>query len=158
MSASNTGSNFFDCTVHRRLTGLELRLTSVQIEEVMKVISGGHIQKENASAKWNHEPGYYALNFGSNGIPVEFPGFTAGRFDMWGARELLLAPRNPPLNLSMFTAVGLGSGISIKIPTVISEPQLKQYTDGLASACRQFYIDFLKESTKNIRITTEEFS
>lgn len=158
MSASPSGSDFFTCTVTRRLTGPEFRIASAQIEEVMKVISQGRVLQERDNLRWGHAPGYYAVDFGANGIPAFFPGFTSGRFDLWGSRELLLAPRNPPLNLSMLLAVGLGSGITIKIPTVISDPQLKQYMDGLAAAVRQFYIDFLKESTRNIRITTEEFS
>ncbi len=50
----------------------------------------------------------------------------------------------------------LGAGVTLKVPTVISDPQLKQFMDSLASAARQFYVDFLKESTKNIRITVKK--
>lgn len=156
MSASNTGTELFTCTVNRRLTGLEFRLKSSQIEEAMRLISSERIRRDNNGNVWDGNT-FYQVDMGSNGIPVSLPGYTSGRFDMWGSRELLLSPRTPNLNLSMLLAVGLKDGVNIRIPTVISETQLKLYLDGLKGAVRQFYIDFLKESTKNIRIITEEF-
>lgn len=157
MSATDTRRSFFDCAIHRRLTGLEFKLHSPQIEEVMKVVSLGRTAKERKGTEWGVGAGYYVLDMGTSGIPAAFPGFSAGRFDMWGSRELLLTPRLPSLNLSMLLAVGLGEEVVVRIPTVMSESQLKVFTDAFESAIRQFYIDFLKESVKNIRIYTEEF-
>lgn len=157
MSASTSGTEIFSCTVNRRLTGLEFRLASPQIEEAMKLISNGRTRSEHNGNAWGGNT-FYQVEFGTNGIPVALPGYTSGRFDMWGSKELLLTPRSPSFNLSPLLAVGLKDGVNIRIPTVISEPHLNQYLDGLKAAVRQFYIDFLKDSTKNIRITTEEFS
>lgn len=130
---------------------------SPQIEEMMKLISSGRTRRDFNGQIWEGNS-FYHPEFGGNGIPVMLPGFTSGRFDMWGSKELLLSPRTPSFNLSLLLAVGLASGVNVKIPTVISDNHLKMYLQGLESAVRQLYIDFLKESTKNIRIYTEEFT
>lgn len=102
---------------------------------------------------------HYLPEMTENGIPRGLPGFSHGRFDMWGSKELILSPRNPRLNFSMLLAHGLGSaeGVKLLIPTVISQAALDSFVEGLNAGVRQLYIDYLKESTTNIRIYTEQF-
>lgn len=125
----------------------------------MRTLSAGRTLTNREGHTWEGASSFYSLAMGPNGIPAILPGFTAGRFDMWGSKELLLA-REPKINLSMFLAVGLGSenGVTIRVPTVMSETQITTYVEGLKSAFRQFYIDFLRDSTRTIRITTEEIA
>lgn len=152
---SSDPKDLFVAKIVRRLEGLEFHLQSVQFEEAMKLVSGGRTRADRDGRIWK-DHSYYALEMGGNGIPIAFPGFSAGRFDMWGEKELLLN-KSPSVNLAPLLVVGLGKGVVINIPTVISETQLQLYVKGLQAAVRQFFIDFLKESEKNIRITTEEF-
>jgi hypothetical protein len=151
----STPNELLSCTLHRELNGLKIELASKKIEAAMRLVSGGRTRtsSENGLVWEGHT--YYSLPMGTNGIPTAFAGFTAGRFDLWGAKELLFN-REPTINLSMLLAVGLGDGVKIIVPTVISERTLIRFTEGFKSAVRQFYIDFLKESEITIRITTEE--
>lgn len=155
-SSASTSSEFLRCTITRRQDGLEFRLFCPLIENAFRLLSNGRTRSESNGNRWSGAS-YYVVEYGPNGIPTALPGFTAGRFDMWGSRELLL--RQAPLyNLSMLLAVGLGNenGVVVSVPTVISETTLNNYSEGFKSAVRQFYIDFLRESERTIRITTEE--
>lgn len=154
--SNSAATTLFKCVVHRRLTGVEFTIKAPRIEEVMRLVSGGTTRGDRDGFTWGANR-FYQLPMGANGIPTAFPGFSAGRFDLWGAKELLLS-RAPAINLSFLLAVGLESeaGATIAVPTVISDTALTSYTEGLKSAVRQFYIDFLRDSTRTITITTEE--
>lgn len=179
-------------TIRRRMSGLEVKLKSVPLEQLFSFAAAGRISPETntqsggmpalaqqaqtdvfARAGLTGQPApaampkniagwgntrHYLPEFADNGIPKALPGFSLGRFDMWGQRELLCL-RNPRFNLSILLAVGLGSeeGMSLVIPTVISPKSLEDYVEGLNASVRQLYIDFLKESTTNIHIITDVY-
>lgn len=98
----------------------------------------------------------YTLPLVENGIPRQLAGFSLGRFDMWGNPELLCS-RGPKLNLSFLTALGMDSsdGVSITIPTVVSDKLLTEFLEGVQSAIRQLYIDYIAERRHSITITSE---
>lgn len=152
---SSDPKDLFVAKIIRRLDGLEFHIQSTQFEEAMRLISGGETRVDCDGRVWKGHS-FYRLEMGANGIPTAFPGFSAGRFDTWGTKELLFN-KSPSINLAPLLAVGLAKGVIIHIPTVISQKQLDLYVAQLQVAVRQFFIDFLKESEKNIRITTEEF-
>lgn len=96
----------------------------------------------------------YTLPLVENGIPRQLNGFNCGRFDLWGNQELVHS-RGPRLNLSPLTAVGISEGISIMIPTVVSDKLLQEYTQGVQQAVRQIYIDYIADRRHTITITSE---
>jgi hypothetical protein len=98
----------------------------------------------------------YQLELIENGIPKQFMGFANGRFDLWGSPELVHS-RGPKLNLSLLTAVGIANpeGVSVTIPTVCSDKLLTEYAEGLKSAIRQLYVDYIGNRTHTIIITSE---
>jgi hypothetical protein len=97
---------------------------------------------------------HYRMPVNGAGVPTGLPGFTLGRFDMWGSRELILSP-NRVLNLSILTAVGLGEGVTISIPTVMSRRQRDEYCQQLSNAVLQIYTDYIRETTHTITITAQ---
>lgn len=160
--SSSPPKDLLTCTVTRRLNHLEFNLKSAQIEEAMRLISAGRTREGRDGNIWTDANGrgvnYYAVEMGANGIPIALPGFTGGHFGLWGSRELILTRPAATINLSMLLAVGLGAGVTVRVATVISEKNLDSFLESFKSAIRQFYIDFLRDSTRHIRLTTEEIT
>lgn len=157
MSSAKEVKDLFSATARRRLQGIQFDLKSESIEAAFKLLSDDRKVTHRPAAGvpgWGNVQ-YYQLEMGPNGIPILLTGYNKGRFDLWGHRELVHT-RQPPFNLSMLLAVGLGEGVTITIPTVMSNTQLQAFLDGLKAGARQFYIDYLVERTRTIRITTEE--
>lgn len=181
-----TESELLTGSIIRRMSGLEVKLKSAPLESLFRFISQDRLSEAPTALNQQEQTGganvvrlagvtatprpaparvswgnvrHYLPEMTENGIPRGLPGFSHGRFDMWGSRELSLAPRTPHFNFSILLAQGLGSeeGVCIRIPTVISKAALEQYVAGLNAGVRQLYIDYLKESTTNIRIYTEQF-
>lgn len=98
----------------------------------------------------------YQLSLVENGIPRQLVGFMNGRFDLWGSPELVHS-RGPRLNLSLLTAVGIENtdGVSVLVPTVVSDKLLQEYLEGVKGAIRQLYIDYIGDRTHTIIITSE---
>ena len=157
-SASKETKDLFTCTAHRRLTGIEFQLQSEPIEAAFRLLSDGRSSSPRASTTnpgWGPGIARYELEMAANGIPVALAGYNKGRFDLWGHRELIHS-RAPSFNLAPLLAVGLGTGVTLTVPTVMSNTQMAQYLDGLKIAVRQFFIDYLADRTRSIRLTTEE--
>lgn len=162
-------------SVHRRLDGIEFTLKSESLERLMRHLSNGTLvrcevprtrqprmdDEERVTPRPSSTPsvGYagparrYEILL-REGIPVQLQGFNAGRFDLWGSPELVLS-RGPRFNLSWLLAEGSENGVTVTIPTVMSDKLLTEYLEGLKSAFRQIYIDFLGDRTHTITITTE---
>lgn len=172
--------NVAEITAHKRLDGVEFQIKSDPLEKFFRALSGGQTiavgrstprprppRDEDAPQPRAHpEPvadvSYtgatrrYQLELVENGIPRLLTGFSHGRFDLWGCAELIHS-RGPKFNLALLTAVGSGDkdGVSVTIPTVISDKMLTEYTEGLKASIRQLYIDYIGDRTHHIIITSE---
>lgn len=172
-----------EITAHKRLQGVEFLMKSALLERLFSTIAGGRttpvttaaprrntqerISEELSRARGDHDEQplsgtytgathRYAMELIENGIPRQLVGFGSGRFDLWGSPELLHG-RGPRLNLSLLTAVGMSQpeGVSVLIPTVCSDKLLTEYAEGLKSAIRQLYVDYIGDRTHTIVITSE---
>ena len=133
-----------------RLDHLEFQLKSAPIENLFRHLSGGVTSAPAADGTYSALR-HYRIPLGGAGVPVGLPGFNLGRFDMWGQRELVLGPGRG-LNLSLLLSVGLGEGVTINIPSVMSTKQREAYCQQLSDAVLQLYVDYVRETTHTITI------
>lgn len=147
-----TPSNQINCLTGQfthRLNHIEFRLTSEPLERLFQHLSGG----QTAPAVETYSGlRHYRCPVNTAGIPAGLPGFSLGRFDMWGNRELILGAGRG-LNLSLLTAVGLSEGVTITVPTVMSRRQRDEYCQNLSNAVLQLYTDYIRETTHTITLT-----
>jgi hypothetical protein len=159
MPTNASNNELIHVTATRRLHHLELLFRSEPLEGAMKALSREQTILARNTDSTNRDgwgPGHrlYQVECGPNGSLLVLPAFNLGRFDQWGSRRLVF-DNNPRYNLTPLLTVGLETGVNIRINTVISDTQLNEYLEGIKSAARQFYIDYLRDSQTTVTITTE---
>lgn len=176
--STSTAIQVAEITALKRLEGVEFTVKSAPLERLFRMLSNGQTttvpraatprpprrselelspeESPPSPVSYSGATRRYELDLVENGIPRQLVGFSGGRFDLWGSPELVHT-RGPRLNLSILTAVGIDSdaGAAIMIPTIVSEKLLLEYTEGLKSAIRQLYIDYIGDRTHVITITCE---
>lgn len=154
MSATKSDENEIEiinlsCT--RRSTGVEIFVKSEVFDSFFNTLAGGRTSRHEYFGQEVHP---YVLP----GTATEMlAGFTLADFGFDRLRSPL--PTSQPgsrLNLSWLTLKGLGAGIKLHIPTILSEKTRDHFMKSTQVAAREFFDQFMRTDTSELVLVAYE--
>lgn len=136
-------------TIKKTLGGMTVNVKSEVFEQFFKTVSENSV-KSSENSKWSKGHKYY--NFEHITVPradytntINVKGF--------GNYEIIDAD-NGLYDFSFLKAVGIGTGIEFKCNGLILQESIERFQKDLKKFITTFYIQYMKISTVEIKITT----
>lgn len=149
MSATNTEQaqtrerTLIHVVARRRPDAFEVYLRSEIFEDYFRALATVPGRDPRLETHGSHR--YYA--------PAELPAVEGCVLNDLESANLFRSGRT---NISHLRAVGLSQGVTIRIPTVLSNSQLKNFTDQYYLAATRIYAEFIQPSEAELELTVRE--